>query len=48
MDKPKISKGALYRIMSGMLAFSTCNTLIMKIQGNTQKPTGYYFTHPYL
>jgi hypothetical protein len=35
MDKPKISKGALYGIMGGMLAFGTCNTLIMKIQDNT-------------
>jgi hypothetical protein len=35
MEKPKISKGALYGIMGGMLLFGTCNTLIMKAQDLT-------------
>jgi len=34
MDKPQISKIALYSIMGGMIFFGTCNTLIAKAMDN--------------
>lgn len=48
-NKPKIPQWALYTIMGGMLVFGTANTLILKVQDETNSPTkGYPFIHPYL
>jgi hypothetical protein len=35
MEKPQISKTALYGLMTGMLIFGTANTIINKILDNT-------------
>jgi hypothetical protein len=48
-NKPKIPQWALYTIMGGMLVFGTANTLILKVQDQTESPgAGYPFIHPYL
>lgn len=47
--KPYISKCMLYAIFAGMLVCGTVNTLVLKIQDDTNSPgPGYPFTHPYL
>ena len=49
-NKPKIPAWALYTIVGGMLVFGTANTLILKVQDETNSPKGesYPFIHPYL